>query len=72
MERFSYKGGCGICLLMHLKKLVWAIDKQFQLFSIVLLLIPLMYELNNKAILRFKIIIVYVAAWSLVTIIIFH
>ena len=36
MERFSYKGGCGILertLIEVLKKLAWAIDKQLRVNS---------------------------------------
>ena len=37
MERFSYKGGCGVGERMHIKslkeELAWAIDKRLQVVS---------------------------------------
>ncbi len=38
MEHFSYKGGCGIHVLMHLEeKLAWATDKKLWVISNIML-----------------------------------
>ena len=34
-KHFSYKGGYGICISSHLKKLAWAIDKQIIFKTVV-------------------------------------
>ena len=54
MERFSYKGGCGVhgCTRIEtFKELGWAIDKQFRLITNKMSVIPL--NLKNKAIFNF-------------------
>ena len=54
MECFSYKGGCGIHVLRHLKdERAWDIDKQFQFIK---------EDLKNKAVLNNA---VCAALWSL-------
>ena len=52
MEHFSYNGGCGACIIRHIKEyLTWALDKQLQ----VILNSYTTKELKNKAVLcKFK------------------
>ena len=61
MERFSYKGGCGICkhrVSKSLKEeLAWAIDKRLQVVSYKMLFKTVRYttkKLNKKAVLNLK------------------
>ena len=66
-EPISYKVGCGIRILRHLKQdLTWAIDKQFQCTSNVMLLKIVIYNTSKEQ--KKSAIQACIAMWSIVTI----
>ena len=69
MERFSYEGGCDICIQKYLTEvLAWAIVKHFRFSNDAVLLetVNATKLPKNKAVSNNN--IVYIAMWSLITV----